>query len=372
MSLIYTIIVALILVSSIFEMYSNKGANKIWFGFIITIMALTAGLAYGISPDWFAYWTTYEMTEDYSFGKLKELAEYMDMEMGYVWMNKLLNVLGLGYGAFTLLLASLALYLKSKTIFNYSGYVFLALLMYTIPTYFFEEHVHVRQGMANAIAIFSFQYIVKRDLKRFLLCIVFAFLFHKSVIVFIMAYWIVKIRFSSITIFLIVAAAVGANLLGMDRMIDGIMQFMPFGVGESYNDYVNETWEGGMLGDIVKVITVSVVLLLNKTVSKKDELFNYFRNLYILGVVLYFFFGKGIFASRLPGFYTVYIIFVVPRMIMALRDNAVVKNIVYLGFTLYTLLLYINFYNNWGDKSGFGNYKTFLNQRAVYGLFKND
>src|SRR5690606_36586476 len=98
---------------------------------------------------------------------------------------------------FTLLIAFIALYLKSNTIYKYSGYVFLGLFMYMVPTYFFEEHVHVRQGLANAVTIFSVRYIIDRKLLKFLLCFIIAFLFHKASVVFVLAYWIAVIRFNN-------------------------------------------------------------------------------------------------------------------------------------------------------------------------------
>lgn len=372
MSLIYTIIVLLVFITSLYEVFADREPSKFWYITIVFIMWITAGSAYAISPDWNAYWVTFELIDDYSFGELSYLSEMMHMEMGYLLLNKFVSSIGLGYGAFTLLLAFLALYFKTKTIFNYSGYVFMGLLMYIVPLYFFEEQVLVRQGFANAIAVFSLQYIVKRDLKRFLLCMFIAFLFHKSSVVFIIAYWLVRINFNNLTMVGAIVIAVLINVTGLDRAIDGIMQFMPFGVADDYNGYIDQTVENSVLGDIVKVITVGVVLMMNNSLSKKDELFKYLRNLYIFGVVLYFFFGKGIFAARLPVYYTVYLVFLVPRMVKLLRDNSSLKNFIYLGFISYTMLLYVNFSIVWKGKSGFDNYRTFYNSRAVYGFFKNN
>lgn len=361
----------IILISSIYEIYGGGKPSKGWFYTIITILALTAGLAYAISPDWHAYWTSFEYMDRIDFSELFWFSEMMDMEIGYIFINKLVSSLGLGYASFTLLLAVISLGLKASSIYRYGGFVFMALLMYYIPTYFFEENVHVRQGMANAIMIYSVRFIIERKLRKFLICFVIAFLFHKAVVAFLFAYWIAKIRFNNLTISLIVGASIIANMAGLSNVIDGVMQFMPFGVADSYNDYVNQSLEASILGDIVKIITVIVLLMYNKKVTERDELFSYFRNIYIFGVVLYFFFGQGIFAARLPGFYTVYIIFVVPRMIYALRYDVAIKNFIYIGFTAYTLLLYINFYNVWGDKSGFGNYRTVFST-SEYGFFKTD
>src|SRR5690606_4378586 len=128
--------------------------------------------------------------------------------------------------------------------------------------------------LANAIMFFSIPFIIERKFWKFFLCFVLAFLFHKAVVAFLLAYWIVKIKFNSVTILLIVGLALIANLIGLSTAIDGIMQFMPFGVAETYNDYANELSDGGELGDIVKILTVLAIVMFNKTVSEKDPLFN--------------------------------------------------------------------------------------------------
>ncbi len=366
MSFIYNFMLVLVLSTSLWEMYGNQRANKNWFYAVITLMALVAGFAYGLSPDWVAYWNAFEGTWATDFSGLNQLSESLDMEIGYLFLNKIVSSIGLGYASFTVIIALIALYLKASSIFKYSGYAFLALLMYMVPTYFFEEHVHVRQGLANAITIFSVRYIIERKLYMFLLCFVLAFLFHKASIAFLLAYWIVKINFNNTLVITVVLASIIANYTGLSVLIDGVMQFMPFGVAETYNDYANETFEASILGDIVKILTVIAILLFNKPATENDPYYPYFRNIYLFGVVLFFFFGKGIFAARLPGFYTVFIIFLIPRMVMALRHNEFFKNVVYVSFTVYTLILYINFYNNWGHKSGFGNYTTSFNEWVPY------
>src|SRR5690606_14677822 len=239
MSFIYNFMLVLLLGSSIYEMYVEERPNKSWFYTIVVLMILTAGLAYGLSPDWVAYWNAFEGTGVTPLFEINDLAEKVDMEIGYIWLNKIVSLLGLGYASFTLIIAAIALTLKSVTIYKYGGYVFMALLMYFVPVYFFEEHVHVRQGLADAIMIFSIRYIIERKLWKFLLCFAIAFMFHKAVVAFILAYWVVKIRFNNAMIISIVVGAVIANIIGLNTAIDGIMQFMPFGVAETYNDYAN-------------------------------------------------------------------------------------------------------------------------------------
>lgn len=361
--------VFLILCSVFYEYSKEKTPNRKWFNFIVFMMICTAGFAYALSPDWLAYWNAFEGAAIMSFSELSVWADMVGMEIGYMYLNKFVSTLGFGYATFTLLIAAIALILKTRIIYEYGGVAFMSLLMYFIPVYLFEEHVHVRQGLADAIMFMSIPYIIERKFWKFMLCFVIAFLFHKAVVGFILAYWIVKIRFNNITIVLLIGSAILANAVGLSQSIDGVMQYMPFGVAETYNDYRNELAEGGLLGDIVKILTVIAILMFNNIVVKKDPIFPYFRNIYLFGVFIYFFFGQGIFAARLPVFFTVYIIFVVPRMVKALQDYPFYRNLVFYSFTLYTLMLYINFYINWGDKSGFGNYVSVFSSWVPYGFF---
>ncbi|MDD3773087.1 MAG: EpsG family protein, partial [Weeksellaceae bacterium] len=250
MSFIYNMIVFLVLISSIYEFITGEEPNKNLFKTIVVIMIFTAGLAYGLSPDWVPYWTAFEDVSMTSFSELKELSRYWDMEYGYILLNKLISSIGLGYATFTLLIAIIAISLKTMVIFRYGGYVFLALLMYIVPTYFFEEHVHVRQGLASAIMFFSIRFIIERNLWKFLLCFVIAFYFHKAVVAFLFAYWIVKIPFNNLLIISAVGGAVLAYLIGLSTVVDGIFRLLPFGVGEAYSDYANEFTEKSILGDI--------------------------------------------------------------------------------------------------------------------------
>lgn len=332
-------------------------------------MILTAGLAYAISPDWISYWNAFEGASKLNWGELGFLSENMSMEIGYIVLNKSISSLGLGYSSFLIILVAIGFTLKASTMYKYGGFVFFSLLLYITPAFFVEEHVHLRQGIANAITIFAVRFVIERKLYKFLICLTIAFLFHKACIVFIFAYWIVKIKFNNNTVITLVSVAVLANLTGLSAQIDSIMQYMPFGIAESYTDYAGEEAESSLLGDIVKIIIVCCVLIFNNTATENDPYYAYFRNIYLFGVIIYFFFGGGIFAVRLPNFYLIHIIFLVPRMVMALREKYAFKNLLYTGFVVYALILYIHFYNLWGDRTGFGNYTTSLNEWVPYSFF---
>lgn len=372
MSFIYNFIIFLLAFGAIQEVSKDTAIDKNLYRIIVWIMILTAGLGYALSPDWGAYLEAFNIV-----GELPNLAEvalfgeFYAMEQGFLYANRFLYNLGFDFGGVSLLLVTISLLLKSNTFYKYAGYPMLALFMYTVPTYFFEEHIHIRQGIANAIALYSVKYIINRNFLKFIICIALAYQFHESVIVFVLAYWIAKVKLNTPMIGISVVIAIVANLTGLTSIIDSIMEIMPFGQDkyEAYESHIYKSSSGIAVGDIVKLMTIGAVMLYNKQ-AEEDELYLIFRNLFVMGVLLYFFLGKGIFGIRLPGYYTVFIGLVVCRILYNIREAGFTRNFVFYSFFSYTVILFFWFQIKQGPKTNFGNYRTFFHPTSVYGLWR--
>ncbi len=371
MSLIYNIIIFLLAFGTIQEVSRDQPISKVYFWGVVVVMILTAGLGYGLSPDWVGYFDAFNIVGQLpNLVEVKLFGESYGMENGYLIANRLLYTLGFDFGMVSLLLVSISLYLKGSTFRKYAGYPMLALFMYMVPNYFFEEHIHIRQGLATAIMLYSVRFIIDRKFWKFSLCLVIAYQFHESCIVFLLAYWIAKVRVSTPMIGILVGVAIVANLTGLTSVIDAIMEVMPFGQDkfEAYESDIYKT--GGIaIGDIVKIMTVIAIMVFNKRAAK-DETYLVFRNLFIMGVLLYFFLGRGIFGIRLPGYYLVFIGLVVCRILYNMRDEGFVRNFVFYSFFSYTIALFFWFQIKQGPKTNFDKYKTFFHPTAIYGLWR--
>ena len=242
-----------------------------------------------------------------------------------------------------------------------------------MPNYLFEEHVHIRQGLATAIAVYSVRYIIDRKLIKFLICLAIGYQFHESIIVFLLAYWIAPMKLNVKLIGWLVAFSIIGFYTGLNSIVDLIMDFMPIGQDkfESYQSQLDEQGDGVALGDFVKIISILSIIVYNRYVEE-DKLYCYFRNLFVFGVILYFFLGKGIFGIRLPGFYLIFLGLTIGRLIYVFDGDNFKRNFVYLCFVSYTIILIFWFQVKQGHKSNFGNYKTIFNKEAVYGLWKWD
>jgi len=368
-SLIYYIIFCLLIIFSFLEFFNDQKIDRNIFIAISILMALVAGLASAISPDWLAYFETYYYSLRINWDEIEYWSEMSGMEGGYLRLNKLFVLFGFGFGMLTLFIASLSLYLKTKTFYKYGGFPFLVLFIYAMPNYLFEEHIHIRQGLANAFAIYSIRYVIDRQLIKFLLCIVIGFQFHESIIVFVLAYWIAPMKFNEKVIGWLVVFSIVGFYTGLNSIIELIMQFMPIGQ-DKFEDYQTDLYnsDGFAVGDFIKIISVMSIIVYNKYASH-DLLYCYFRNLFIMGVLLFFFLGKGIFGIRLPGFYLVFLGLTLGRMLYVFDGDQFKKSFVYFSFVLYTVILIFWFQLKQGNNSGFNRYKTIFSNESPYGLW---
>lgn len=370
MSLIYLFIFAFLVIASFLE-FSNKKVSKQLYVLIVVIMCLTAGLGYALSPDWVAYFNTFNLLANVSWLEFDRFAYMAGMEKGYLGLNKLLVDFGFDFGMLTLFIASVSLTLKANTFYKYGGFSFLVLFIYAMPNFMFEEHVHIRQGLANAIAIYSIRYVIDRSLIKFLICIAIGFQFHESIIVFVLAYWIAPMKFDEKLIGWLVVLSIVGFYTGLNSIIEVVMGFMPIGSDkfESYQSDLYAQGDGVAVGDFVKIISILSIIIYNKYASH-DKLYCYFRNLFVFGVLLYFFLGKGIFGIRLPGFYLVFLGLTVGRLLYSFNGDNFKKNFIYLSFVSYTVLLIFWFQFKQGHNSNFANYRIIFNKEAVYGLWR--
>jgi len=272
-SFIYLFIFAFLLVASFLE-FSNKKVSKQSYVLIVVIMCLTAGLGYALSPDWVAYFDTFNALAYVNWSEFGRFAYMAGMEKGYLGLNKILVDYGFDFGMLTLIVATTSLILKTTTFYKYGGFPFLVLFIYAMPNFMFEEHVHIRQGLANAIALYSIRYVIDRNLIKFLICITIGFQFHESIIVFLLAYWIAPMKFDEKFIGWLVVFSIIGFYTGLNSIIEIIMDFMPIGQDkfESYQSQLYDQGNGVAVGDFVKIISILSIIIYNKY-AVEDKLY---------------------------------------------------------------------------------------------------
>ncbi len=330
---------------------SFKKPLKIFFYFIIIYIIIIAGSRYKFGPDWPGYDACFQLVKLYTSDSLDNLSKNTGFEKGYILFNLIFINLGFSYWTFNLFFAGISIFIKSQFMFKYSKFIFLSLLLYYIPLYFFEDMVQIRQGFATGITLLSIKYIIDKKVLKFLFCIFLAFQFHKSAIIFVFAYWIgnsnIKFQYFVITSFI----SILIFPIGLSKKFTFLIDYIPIdAVKNGFNSYSKTFYTnelGFSFGDIVKISYLFLIISFNKLCIKEDEDGSYkvLRNLYLIAIILYFFFhDQVIFASRLINYYTCVIYILAPLILYRVRSfNKSSFLILLLLILIYQFLLYIRF-----------------------------
>lgn len=193
---IYYIIFGLVIILGLIDIYKpiegEKRPKIFWF--IVTLIVLFKGLRWDTGtdfPQYYACFNNVTWSNFYHFERYGVGSDYM--EPGYTLLNVLVKTLFDDYTVFLVITNALIMYVYGKTILTYvPQYKFACLALILIATTLFP----VRQTLAVSAFVFSIRYVLKRDFKKYLLCVLVAFSFHRSAIFLAFLYPIIVSKFN--------------------------------------------------------------------------------------------------------------------------------------------------------------------------------
>jgi len=267
----------------------------------------------------------------------------MEIEWLFVFINKIFFDFQMPFFMITMIMAIGSIWLQFSTFRKYSAAPLLSLLFYFMPIYFFSDCGQMRQGMGTAICVFAIRYIIKKDLKMFLLIMFFALGMHKSTVVFIPAYWIAKLPINGRMWVPILVTSVLLAPFEIYNYFGGFFSAIaPQDVSSAFEGYSNDTYYGNELksglSDVINIFWILFILVFDKKAQQKMPYYEYYRNLALFGYCLYYIMrGNAIFATRLPGVYLAYGgYFAIPAILMSVGNE--LKTAMKLGFITYFAL----------------------------------
>lgn len=177
---------SVVLISTFLVWLSERVKTKLQSAFVmflaLLIVALPVGLRYGLGRDYFSYQGIFNKVAN---------GEILNIELGFIWLNKLVGFFGLGYEGFTILFSFLiyavAMYAYPKRNKALIHFLFLMLL-------FFQSFNQIRSVMVLSIMLVAvFQYSKDKKIRNYLMLIGLASLFHISAILYLIVPAIQKI-----------------------------------------------------------------------------------------------------------------------------------------------------------------------------------
>lgn len=186
--------------------YDKKKKDIIFLTIIFIQFTLLAWQRdYNVGYDTYGYYGAFERISKLDFRKVLEYR----WDKGYVLLNWVIAKLGFNFHSFLLFSGAFIYFSLVRFIYKYSNSPWISILVFLSFGYYFQSLYILRQFIAIAIILYSYQFIIQQRGLYFCLTVLIASCFHSSAIIFMPSFFLAKIKIrnsnSLIILFFIVA-----------------------------------------------------------------------------------------------------------------------------------------------------------------------
>ena len=320
----------------------NNG-EKLLYYYVLIIFWFLSFLRWETGTDWESYLTF--------FNKNYILDEFLstDIEPFFAYLNYIVKQVTDQYWVLLMVIGALIYCLTGPTIYKYSPFPFISLLVYLMLRK--ADIFFVRESIAIALCFFSIRYIIKKQLWLFLLIILVASQFHRSVIVFLPAYWIYHLNYSFKKIAATLAIYAAVIVLIQSIMSDALISVSSL-LGERFFAKTQHYIEDD--ADYIEGNVYGVVALLRGLLNRIIILFLLFYsynklrlpllrgliNLYVVSVIIFItVYPISSVLSRLYNSYDMFCVLALPFIFKAISRKSI--PIVYFLFYTYVSVRFV-------------------------------
>ena len=286
------------------EISSNK--SYIYSGYIL--LFLLSALRYDIGNDYENYWINTEILGTYyqnshNINKVIE-ASNGRFEIGFCVLSSLFSWSENAFFWISAFFSALVVWGLYKAFSMYNCH-FWGTFLAIVTEYLFLQWDWVRQSGALALVLVAYQYVDKKDLKRFIIYIALASLLHKSAVFILLAYPLQYVRMNNKIVFSLLTFGL---ILYWSGVLDGAIQqiSMWFAFVDGYDKYDIENVALSTHTTVFSRIRLSISVVIGALViAILDERFSYYRNCLTIGLFIFMLGGNGLVLTRIAWYFMV-------------------------------------------------------------------
>lgn len=338
--MIYYLLYIMIILNIYVELSSSKYKN-IFTILSLFLLSFILGAKYQIGVDWYAYEYWYNL-DTYNLSSART-------EPGLKFIITLSNNLGIDYYTFNFLITSLSLLVFYKFWRKHLGLVIIPFVLLFYKGYGGLLFDQTRQLIAFSISLLVINFLLKREILSYLSSILIASLFHTSSIIFLIYYFIKKIKFKKITLIFLYLIGFILALFHIDlfsfipTLIKSLNLMDISAIGKIFRYMSREPFSFFTFGSIEKLILFCFyIFVLNKNSYNSDDKYRFFYNLGLLYFfVSLYFFNYPTMSARLSVYFFIGVAYIFSVYIITFPKQATAL-IISLYFTFMSILYFRN------------------------------
>lgn len=307
------LLIALVSMALLLNYFKTKKNNKVLkrnlFCILFSYMILILGLRdINIGLDVPGYIVYFKNVNNLSYLTLINDS----FEKGYKFLNVCIAFFTQNENIFLFIVSLLCLVPVGRFIYKYSEMPFLTTLIYISFNFYAFTFSGLRQAVAFAIVMISYDFIIKKKFSNYCICIMVAMLFHKTAFIFIPAYFFYNIKISEKIILLL---AIVDIIIYIFRKT--IMEFLVLYIFTDYGIIESNAYSWFFLSFVL----VTAGLMFYKNVTKIYPETNGLYMYVLLGVSMMLMTSIGSNVLRMANYYYIYIIILIPKIIKSFEEK---------------------------------------------------
>ena len=311
------------------EMTRRQGLNTLSLLAVFTILFLLSALRMEVGNDYETYVDTFH--EIYVGG-------YVVTEPLFNLVVKILCELsgGENYVLVFAVFAFVTIALFLKAFYEQSENFALSFFLFMTLGIYFRTFNTVRYYFVLAITLYSFRYVFRKEYVKFILFIVLAAFFHKSVLVVIPIYFIANLSWKKWHVAVLSMGALGM-LVCRNLIMKIALELYP-----SYKDTIYLETETGLSGNVASIfrclLILALALVCSQDALKEHKENQFYFKLNFLAVLLYLCGSFLPLVGRIGYYLTTCQILFIPSVLACVKDRK--KKKILLVFIIITCAIY--------------------------------
>ena len=252
-------------------------------------------------------------------------------EFLYVYLNKIVFLLGLNFQWFLFIVAIISIMPIMLYYYKKSDNAILTIVLFLTVAPFTMFFSGLRQSIAMGLFIFSYRYVEDKKIVKFIICIVIASFFHKSALFCLVLYPLYHSNISKKWLYAVLPVMVIIFIFNK-QIFSAILSFTTL-----YDGKIESTGAYSML---IVLILFLVYCLSFPDKNKIDDEINGLRNILLLSIIIQSFAPIHFTVMRLNYYYLLFI----PILITKVKAISKSENIVINNFIQFAMICFFAFY----------------------------
>lgn len=335
--LIYILLVLLIIILPIFKISKKKYC--IIIGVAMTLIVGFRDINLGMNDTSLIYLPIFSELSKLSISESFNFIKNSNIEVVFYMLTRFYLIITNNYRIYLIILAMPLNFFVSRFIYKYSKIPFLSFIIFFSLNYFAMEFTLLKHCIALSILILSYDYIVKKDFKRFVLVVILAAFFHRTAIIFLIVYPLGNLKtgyknISAIVISLFASVAIGKDILNVLILAINI---------NHYTKYINADSNTLTFFFLNLFIYLFVIIFFKK--YKKENEYNRLMNIFTIGICISTFATTIGESLRMSTYFTIYSLILLPNAINVITQR-VNKDIIIILLSFLLIMYFFLFTMN--------------------------